>query len=997
MPIKTGNFIARSSVGTQNITGVGFTPTWVIITGGGGQDAGPTTAQRTFFYSLGASDGTNNRAYGVWSQNNVGTSETDRLVHNDRLYLRVGSTGLIAEARLLAFTADGFDIDWLTGEGSNVFLQYVAGTGNVAVGSIGFATSGGSTVVTGFRPAGGLIFAHSANTLLNTLTPASRTAMGAFDASLNQWASHTGSDDAQSISQTFRRQNVAGTPASVTTQSSSTSVGFDFRVSAINANGFSVLPNVSPSSDRTAFYVVFDEDDFEFTAGNDRHNSDTQGTGSKSYTGVGFAPDFVGTWDIQYGTDETLNAISVHNQSFYNGVDPAEGTYGLDNDNLGTTACRMLHGHSKAFHADDGFGITTVSATWTSLDADGFTVNFTDTDAIQRRFGYWALRLKTPAPAQIHVGSFTGNGTSSQNVPTPFKADWVFFFSQYYSNEAVLDTVDPILLHYGASDGLRNRGSIYHSQNVTGASNPNVNRSSTESYALQRLNTPGSATASAGRVTGFTDTDIQIAWDDTDGARVHFIAGRGGQVKVGSIRLPTSGNAVVDDLGFRPKGLLFFHCDNTGNLGSITGAGLASWGAADGTNQWAMHMVALNLTTPTVAKRYGTNDSCIVRHNTTNITCEFALSSLDANGFTLAPTPGGSPSSENTAFYIAFGQGYDIQVGLDQSHSDVEGAGPQIIPVSFPPIGVLEVDNQNNVLDAITNQAITSIAAHDGATTKGLWVYDRDDRSTTGRNFTSGEHSEFIFHHGGTSVAAQANIELKSGSFELTYTDTDTARRDFGWIAFGAQFTNTSKNATLVGMDETHAITDGPRIDAAIHDWDSGSSTLVLEQAARAVRTSSGGSAGQARTTLDLTGQIYAEFEVLAIAGAPSGSGIGVVVNTHTFGILNYFWVEDAVNNAAYLIGGGYGGAASGSHTVPAVGNIVQLAFDASTRELWFGLNNTWDGVPGVSGAVVTMPAGTYRLAVATGQTAVEYLGNFGQRPFVYTPPAGFGGSGNYP
>lgn len=85
--------------------------------------------------------------------------------------------------------------------------------------------------------------------------------------------------------------------------------------------------------------------------------------------------------------------------------------------------------------------------------------------------------------------------------------------------------------------------------------------------------------------------------------------------------------------------------------------------------------------------------------------------------------------------------------------------------------------------------------------------------------------------------------------------------------------------------------------------------------------------------------------------------------------------------------------------TSVAIGDILQIAYDAATGKVWFGKNNSWlDASNGTTG---NPSAGTNQtVTIATGDAMTPYLANLGatysgslncgQRPFTYTPPTGF-------
>ena len=77
-------------------------------------------------------------------------------------------------------------------------------------------------------------------------------------------------------------------------------------------------------------------------------------------------------------------------------------------------------------------------------------------------------------------------------------------------------------------------------------------------------------------------------------------------------------------------------------------------------------------------------------------------------------------------------------------------------------------------------------------------------------------------------------------------------------------------------------------------------------------------------------------------------------------------------------------------------GDVIQIAFDADSRKVWFGINNTWKN----SGSNAGNPAaGTYQIGVVDNTGPLLFFmrpedttqtANFGQKTLAYTPPSGF-------
>lgn len=140
----------------------------------------------------------------------------------------------------------------------------------------------------------------------------------------------------------------------------------------------------------------------------------------------------------------------------------------------------------------------------------------------------------------------------------------------------------------------------------------------------------------------------------------------------------------------------------------------------------------------------------------------------------------------------------------------------------------------------------------------------------------------------------------------------------------------------------------------------------------------------------------YFEATAILVGGANSGVYIGIATASAT---------QDTYQIANQWSFGGSGGvlnlynqttliSPSGSS---AAGDILQVAYDGSTGNLWFGKNNTWyNSTGGTTGnpstganPTITLTAGTevFPCGICYAN-AMKFT--FGQRPFSYTPPTGF-------
>lgn len=150
-----------SGTGTVAITGVGFQPDLILMsgsghgfTGGGGANPGPVNG------SFGAADANLNQfAVAAGSSWNTGTAGRIGRTVNDGCFLQVKAN--VVKCELLSMDSDGFTID-VTGTPSSEYFFWVAirdPNGNFAVGTM---TEGDASIAPGFTPEA-LFFASAGN------------------------------------------------------------------------------------------------------------------------------------------------------------------------------------------------------------------------------------------------------------------------------------------------------------------------------------------------------------------------------------------------------------------------------------------------------------------------------------------------------------------------------------------------------------------------------------------------------------------------------------------------------------------------------------------------------------------------------------------------------------------------------------------------------------------------------------------------------------------
>ena len=241
-----------------------------------------------------------------------------------------------------------------------------------------------------------------------------------------------------------------------------------------------------------------------------------------------------------------------------------------------------------------------------------------------------------------------------------------------------------------------------------------------------------------------------------------------------------------------------------------------------------------------------------------------------------------------------------------------------------------------------------------------------------------------------------------TNGFYLKFADASAATA----AAIGKDSSGNGNNWTPSGISVTAGVTYDSMIDVPVNYSDSGNGrgnycTLnpLIRQAAASSSITAGnleqnttltGSEVYALSTISLpsTGKYYAEISIVAASGVnTSGTQIGLVSGARTSGD-NNGRLDQCPSSTVYRADGQKGidavftayGAAWGN------GDVIGVAVDMDAASVTFYKNNASQG------AITSLDSQDVFIGVCLRATAGTGFGyaNFGQRPFTYTPPAGF-------
>lgn len=386
--VKTGTFDTITTTGSQAVTGVGFQPKVILIFGRNTISTEGNVVNSLIGLGVGTSS-TSRFAGNSYAADAVvgGVIDVRNFKATKILSYSLNGTTTDFEGDLTSLDADGFTINWGTMPASGRLLGYIALGGSdlsAKVGTFNLNTITGNQAVTGagFQPDVVLFYDVIGNTTDGPAT--TEFSMLGFGVS---------------SSSRFVTQ-IAGTPT--TTPSSENSIQLSTK--CIHRE---MVAGVSQSAD----FVSLDSDGFttNITTTNGTAvkigylalkgvnvflNTETQktSTGTKATTGVGFTPSIVLFASRGKAAGTTLTANASQTLGAAVSTSNRIATAGSANDAKSTTeADRRLVSTACITYLTAGTPTVNAEADLSSMDSDGYTLNWTTADATARETIFLAL------------------------------------------------------------------------------------------------------------------------------------------------------------------------------------------------------------------------------------------------------------------------------------------------------------------------------------------------------------------------------------------------------------------------------------------------------------------------------------------------------------------------------------------------------------------------------------------------------------------------------
>jgi hypothetical protein len=387
-------------------------------------------------------------------------------------------------------------------------------------------------------------------------------------------------------------------------------------------------------------------------------------TGPQVVTGVGFQPKALILWT----NNRTVTGLG---DRFYFVFGVTDGTdsvvfNAVSDDDVGTTEVHRTHEEGAIYRTISGTGTLTARATLTSLDSDGFTLNWPTNDAVASLIYYIAIG---GTGVSAKVGAWVmPNGTGPvTETGVGFRPTSLLMFPCWNgTSSSSQDFLNWPSIGFCDSDRSGGAGSVAILDGEAAANNARFITSQYPHMILRSDITGGFGSIhSLGLVTsydsgGFT-VDVEERADATGNLNMYYLALRGVTTKFGVLTQPSTTGVVTEFVDGEP-GLVLFQSvgspeDATSPTDPVSEAQFC-FGASDGTSQRSVYVGDLDGADPTVSAR-SNRDNCVIQcvtptatGSSSTVNAEAAVSAFDLESFDLNWTT--VDATARTVLYLAF-------------------------------------------------------------------------------------------------------------------------------------------------------------------------------------------------------------------------------------------------------------------------------------------------------------------------------------------------------
>lgn len=524
---KATNFNKSATAGSniaQAVTGIGFRPAAVLFASN--QNVSSAFAQNHARFGIGVTDGTSVGSTSIADAHAVNPSNAFYIDKTNRAFMKVDNTTqtIAAEATFTSADPDGFTLSWTTNDAvatQMVYLALAERERNFVVGSFtknttaatGCSSGCPTNVVThalGFTPKALMLWTVgktnetlSAHYLFGFGVSDGTTALSAAASSVdNAGTSNASRRMAAKALTIVQYGEVLIAEANLTTWDETT---------------FTLTWTTNNTTAYVIHYMVIGGNGTEVDA--KAISWQTPSTAiSKSVTGVGFSPDVIIHFDAATVAGTTTHAAFNIGVMDANGNQWASSSYA--SDAAGTSVTAGGQRTDSAILSTSAAASFTSRATFTSMDADGFTLNFATNTAGTRDI--YSLALKG---LQVKAGTYNKSTTWSgcpascvQSVTgVGFEPSAVLFASIFDVTQA--NVVAHGRLGIGASDGTTDGSSAFYDTDNLNTTDVNAVDKVSRSF----VKITGTLTNSQANVTSFDADGFTLTYANNDSPATEMV------------------------------------------------------------------------------------------------------------------------------------------------------------------------------------------------------------------------------------------------------------------------------------------------------------------------------------------------------------------------------------------------------------------------------------------------------------------------------------------
>jgi hypothetical protein len=243
-------------------------------------------------------------------------------------------------------------------------------------------------------------------------------------------------------------------------------------------------------------------------------------TGSQSVTGVGFKPDLVLHFHAGHSlttAPPTTGTNAVFGLPTMNGSGQLWGTYFASLDATATGDPPRHQRIDKCLLAVDN-GLAVVEATFTSMDSDGFTINYSTANASAGRVVSLALR-----GVQSHLGSFS---KSTSAAPTSQSVTGIAFRAQLLllsSPQNTAQITGQVQTRFGFGASVVSTEASVAMQDADAAEPTSVDGVDSVTKAFVKVNNDAQTTDASADVSSFNAGGFTLAWTTNDAVATEML------------------------------------------------------------------------------------------------------------------------------------------------------------------------------------------------------------------------------------------------------------------------------------------------------------------------------------------------------------------------------------------------------------------------------------------------------------------------------------------